>query len=63
MLSDEVVDDDGSGEVAYIMGLGDGEISVPAKGIPVKIESFICKIRSNKCSRNRVNRIFCLVSI
>ena len=44
MLSDEVVEGDGSGEVSDIMGLGDGEISVPAKGIPVTIESFICKI-------------------
>ena len=31
LLSDEVVEDDGSGEVAHIMGLCDGEISVPAK--------------------------------
>ena len=37
MLSDEVVEDDGSGEVSHIMGLGNGEISVPAKGIPVTI--------------------------
>ena len=44
MLSDEVVEDDGSGEVAHIMGLSDGDISVQAKGILVTIESFICKI-------------------
>ena len=35
MFSDEVVEDDGSGEVSHTMGLGDGEISVPAKDIRV----------------------------
>ena len=44
MLSDEGVEGGGSGEVMGRVGLGDGESSVPMKGIIVTIVSSICMI-------------------